>query len=146
MTRYFEDFGVGDTETIGEISVTESDIVEFARQYDPQPFHVDAEAAERSPFGGLVASGWHTASLTMRVLVENVLNDAATHGALGVDELRWLAPVRPGDRLAVHTEVEAAEPWGETTGKVDVRIESRVEDEAVLSMVGLVLFERRNPA
>lgn len=143
MTDYFEDLSVGDAQTVGETTVSESEILAFAEQFDPQPFHVDPDAARESPFGGLVASGWHTASLTMRVLVEGYLLDAATQGALGVDELRWRKPVRPGDKLVVDTEIEAKEPWSEAAGKVDVRIETRVEDDIVLSMVGLVLFGKR---
>lgn len=143
MPVYFEDLQVGDTETVGSTTVSREEIVAFAEQYDPQTFHVDPEAAAESPFGGLIASGWHTASLTMRQLVDGYLTDAATHGALGVDELRWRAPVRPGDTLTVSTEIEATEPWSDEAGKVDVRIETAVEEKLVLSMVGLVLFARR---
>jgi acyl dehydratase len=145
MTVYFEQFEVGDTRTIGETTVSEADIVAFAEQFDPQPFHVDPEAAAASPFGGLVASGWHTASLTMRVLVDDFLSDAATHGALGIDELRWREPVRPGDTLLVSTEVVDTEPWSDEAGKVDVRVETETEAGTVMSMVSLVLFARRDP-
>lgn len=143
MAVHFEDLTVGDTEQFGEYTVTREEIIGFAEQFDPQPFHVDPEAAADSPFGGLVASGWHTACLTMRLVVEGYLLDAATHGALGVDELRWRAPVRPGDTLTAHTEIEATEPWSDAAGKADVRIETRVEGDVVCSMVGLVLFARR---
>ena len=143
MTMRFEDLSVGDTEEFGSYTVTREEILDFAEQYDPQPFHVDPDAAEKSPFGGLVASGWHTASMTMRLLVTGLLQRADTRGALGVDELRWLAPVRPGDTLTARTEVLAKEPWDEENGKVDVRIETLVDGDVVCSMVGLVLFGRR---
>ncbi|QCC52517.1 MaoC family dehydratase [Halapricum salinum] len=143
MPTTYEDLTVGDTETFGSYTVTREEIVEFAEQYDPQPFHVDPEAAADSPFGGLVASGWHTASMTMRLLVTGILQEADTRGALGVDEMRWLAPVRPGDTLTARTEIVEKEPWGEEYGKVDVRIETLVDGDVVCSMVGLVLFGRR---
>ena len=97
--RYFEDFNPGDTFELGEIAVTEAEVLEFARRYDPQPFHIDHDAAARSMFGGLIASGWHTASLYMGLLVRGLLHDVASLGAGGLDELRWLKPVRPGDVL-----------------------------------------------
>jgi acyl dehydratase len=94
-------------------------------------------------FGGLVASGWHTAALTMRLLVEGVLSETASQGALGVDELRWHRPVRPGDELSVETEIESKEPWSDEAGLARVRIETSVDDDLAMSMVGLVLFGRR---
>jgi acyl dehydratase len=81
------------------VTVTEAEIVEFAERFDPQPFHVDAEAAAASPFGGLIASGWHTMGLFMGMYVRGVLRDSASLGSPGVEELRWPAPVRPGDEL-----------------------------------------------
>ncbi|QSG06812.1 MaoC family dehydratase [Halapricum desulfuricans] len=145
MPIYFEDITVGETETFGSYTVSREEILEFARQYDPQPFHVDGEAAAESQFGGLVASGWHTAAMTMRVLVDGFLERAATRGALGVDELRWYDPVRPGDTLSARTEVVATEPWSDDYGKADVRVETHVDGEVVCSMVGLILFARREP-
>jgi acyl dehydratase len=140
---YFEDLSEGETVTAGSRTVTAEEIVAFAEQYDPQPFHLDEEAAAQSPFGGLVASGWHTAALTMRLLVEGVLSETASQGALGVDELRWHRPVRPGDELSVETEIESKEPWSDEAGLARVRIETSVDDDLAMSMVGLVLFGRR---
>jgi acyl dehydratase len=97
--RYFEDFRAGDEFDLGERTVSEEEIVAFARQFDPQPFHVDAAAAAASPFGGIIASGWHTGSMFMRLFVDGVLANSSSIGAAGVDELRWKKPVRPGDRL-----------------------------------------------
>jgi acyl dehydratase len=140
---YFEDLEVGATETTGSREVTAEEIVSFAEQYDPQPFHVDVEAAAETPFGGLVASGWHTAAVTMRLLVEDVLAGTATRGALGVDELRWHRPVRPGDTLTVETEIVDKEDWSDEAGLARVRIETTADGDPAMSMVGLVLFARR---
>jgi acyl dehydratase len=84
---------------LGEAVIAEAEILEFARKYDPQPFHVDKEAAARSMFKGLVASGWHTGAIFMGLLVRGLFRDSASVGSGGLDELRWLKPVRPGDVL-----------------------------------------------
>jgi acyl dehydratase len=105
--RYFEDYPVGAVFTGGPISVSEQEILDFARRYDPQPMHVDKAAAEAGPFGGLIASGWHTGSLMMQMLARHFV----PHGNLaspGLDELRWVRPVRPGDRLSLRATVESA--------------------------------------
>ncbi len=106
--RYWEDFAVGDVTELGSVDVTEREIVEFAERYDPQPFHVDPEAAVDGPFGGLIASGWHTAALFMGLFVRGILLDAASMGSPGVEQLRWTAPVRPGDRLTGRVTVTDA--------------------------------------
>lgn len=106
--RYWEDFRVGDVVELGPVTVTEEEIVGFASRFDPQPFHLDAEAGRQTPYGGLIASGWHSAAIYMGMFVRGVLDGAASLGSPGVEELRWLAPVRPGDRLrgrAVITDV-----------------------------------------
>jgi acyl dehydratase len=103
--RYFEDYAPGMVTNYGPIEVDAAEIIDFARRYDPQEFHVDPARAADGPFRGLVASGWHTASMMMRVLVDRYLSRVASLGSPGVDELRWLAPVRPGDRLWVHITV-----------------------------------------
>jgi acyl dehydratase len=103
--RYFEDYVPGSTYEFGDIKVSEPEILEFATKYDPQPFHVDPAAAVNGPFGGLIASGWHTASLMMRLLAENYLSPVSGLGSPGIDELRWLKPVRPGDELRVRVKV-----------------------------------------
>ena len=106
--RYFEDFPVGEVFVFGDTLVTEEDIVAFAQAWDPQPFHLGVEAAKQSPVGELIASGWHTGCLAMRMICDAYLLDSAGEGAPGVDELRWLAPVRPGDRLSVRRTTLAA--------------------------------------
>jgi len=108
--RYLEDFAVGDVFELGETTVTEEAIVRFGREFDPQPFHVDPAAARESPFGGLVASGWHVASIFMRLFVDSLLDDAGSLGGLGVDDMHWKVPVRPGDVLSGRAEVVEARP------------------------------------
>jgi acyl dehydratase len=141
--EYFEDIEVGETRTFGEREVTREEILEFAERYDPQPFHTDETAAADSMFDGLIASGWHTAAMTMELLVTNVFAESAATGAVGVDELRWPNPVRPGDTLSVQTEVIDTEPWSESLGLVRSRTTTLAGEEEVMSMVGLVLYERR---
>lgn len=103
--RYFEDYLQGKTFEYGAITLTADDIIEFARRFDPQPIHIDPEAAERGPFKGLIASGWHTASLTMRLLVDHFISHVASMASPGVDEIRWLIPVRPGDTLSIRVTI-----------------------------------------
>jgi acyl dehydratase len=102
---YLEDHVPGSVYQFGSIPVEEKDIVDFAERYDPQVFHVDPEAAKRTSFGGLVASGWHTVALAMRLLVDHRLSRMANLGSPGVDDLRWLKPVRPGNILSVRLTI-----------------------------------------
>jgi acyl dehydratase len=95
--KYAEDFPVGVRRELGSTTLAEDDVIRFAREFDPQPFHVDKAAAEQGFYGGIIASGWHTCSLTMRIMVDNYLSDAAALGSPGIDELRWLKPVRSAD-------------------------------------------------
>jgi acyl dehydratase len=104
-SRYFEHYAPGTVSEFGSMQVEQSAIMDFARQFDPQPFHVDLEAARQSPFGGLIASGWHTGGMMMRLLVDHYLSPVASIGSPGIDELRWLQPVRPGDTLSVRATV-----------------------------------------
>jgi len=106
--RYFEDYHVGMVSEFGDIPVTAAEIVAFAARYDPQPMHVDATSADKGPFGGLIASGWHTAALVMSLFVEHYLSKVATLPSPGIDELRWVRPVRPADRLRVRVTVTEA--------------------------------------
>ena len=110
MNRYFEDVSVGDRHSAGSVEVTEAEVLAFARAFDPQPMHLDAEAAARSRFGGIIASGWHTAALVMRLIaLARPLGDTEVLG-IGVENLRWRQPVRPGDTLHVDIEILSAEP------------------------------------
>jgi acyl dehydratase len=138
-SRYLEDFVSGAVFQAGTVQLSEADIVEFARRYDPQPFHVDSEAARASIYGGLIASGWHTVAVTMRQIVDHVFGDSAGICSPGVDEIRWLQPVRPGDTLAVRvtvldTRVSRSKPdRGVLRFRVDV---DNQDGEPTMSMVG----------
>jgi acyl dehydratase len=103
--RYYEDIAVGERVELGSHTLSKDEIRTFAERYDPQPIHVDEAAAEASVYGGLIASGWHTAAVCMRLLAEGFLNETASMGSPGLDELRWLAPVRPGDSLSASVEI-----------------------------------------
>jgi acyl dehydratase len=144
--RYFEDFSVGDVHELGTVTVTEEEIIEFGKRYDPQPFHTDSAAAALSPFRGLVASGWLTSALFMRCYVETLLNDSACCGSPGVDELRYHEPVRAGDVLRARLTVLGARP---TLGRADRGIIQprcellSTEGRPVLSMVLHSIFLRR---
>ena len=146
--KYYEDIAVGDTEEFGEYHVTKEEIIEFASQYDPQPFHTDEEAAKESAFGELVASGWHTAAICMRLLVDNMMDKRASMGARGVDELRWRQPVRPGDTIHLRTEVVDKRRSESDPGRgyVDNKMEGLNQDgEVVISWVGLGMVAVRDP-
>jgi acyl dehydratase len=108
VTRYFEDYVVGTSSEHGSVVVDETEMLEFGRRFDPQPFHVDPDAAATGPFGGLIASGWHTCALMMGLLAQQYLSPASSLGSPGIDELRWTLPVRPGDQLTLRTTVEDA--------------------------------------
>ena len=144
--KYFEDVRVGETDALGSHTITEQEIIAFATKYDPQPFHIDPEAARATIFGGLIASGWHTCAIMMRLSVEAGRRDqTVTTGSPGVDSCRWLKPVRPGDTLTGRTEV--LETWPSRTKPIGF-VRSRVEmlnqrGEIVLSLVGLAMYRRR---
>lgn len=144
--RFYEDMAVGETDEFGARTVTKDEILEFAEQFDPQPIHVDEEAAAESMFGGIIASGWHTASLTMRLLVDNLINDMASMGARGVDDLRWQLPVYPGDTLSVRTEVteKRVSDSDPNRGYVNSEVETlNQNDRVVMSLTSLAMVERR---
>lgn len=103
--RFFEDYVVGSVAQYGPIVVDEAEIIDFGKRFDPQEFHVDPARAAKGPFGGVIASGWHTGAMMMRVLVDRYFSRPAGLGSPGVDELRWTSPVRPGDRLWVRIRV-----------------------------------------
>ncbi|MCD6735112.1 MAG: MaoC family dehydratase [Burkholderiaceae bacterium] len=106
--RWFEDYVPGAVHELGTATVSEEEVLEFARRFDPQPIHTDPAIASRGPFGGIIASGWHTGSLMMRLYALNYLSPASSLASPGLDELRWLQPVRPGDTLSVRVTVEEA--------------------------------------
>jgi acyl dehydratase len=144
--RYFEDFQVGQVHELGSYEVTREELLAFARQYDPQPFHLDEEAARGSIFGGIIASGWQTAAICHRLLVKAVLDGSSSMGSPGVDELRWLRPVRPGDTLSARIEVLEVTPSRSKPdrGSIRTRMEVRNQQgEVVMTESAAVLFRRR---
>jgi acyl dehydratase len=147
--RYFEDYVEGDVHELGTIAVDGDEIVSFARRFDPQVFHIDAEAAKRTPFGGLIASGWHTAGLMMRLFVDSYLTHVASLASPGIDELRWLRPVRPGDLLSVRVTIVKTAPSkskpdrGVVTSFIEVFNQQR---EPVLTMRAVNMIARRPAA
>ena len=146
---YFEDFEPGRTIPVGSRTLGEDEIIAFATQFDPQPFHVDREAAAKSHFGGLIASGWHTCSIMMRLMVDGFLSEAASMGSPGVDEIRWLTPVRPGDTLSVTTTVLDVRPSASKPdrGVVHTMWEAKNQHgETVATVKGMGMFMRRPAA
>ncbi len=147
--RFFEDYVVGSVSELGSFTIDAEQIVAFAQVYDPQPIHTDPEAAAAGPFGGLIASGWQTGALMMRLVVENYLSPASSLASPGVDELRWLRPVRPGDTLFVRlTVLEATRSRSKPDrGVVRSLIELRNQrGEDVMSVKPINLVRCREPA
>ena len=145
---FFEDFETGQVVELGSRTVTEDEIVAFARQFDPQPFHVDPDAAKESVFGGLIASGWHTGALWMRLYVDAMLGSTAARGSPGIEELRWLAPVRPGDTLTGRLTVLDVSPSGTRPDRGTVRIRGEMVNQdgvTVMAMTSRGHFGRRTP-
>ena len=144
--RYFEDYVEGEVHRFGSIAVTADEIVDFATRYDPQSFHTDPEAAKRSPVGGLIASGWHTAGMMMRLLADHYLTHVASLASPGLDELRWPRPVRPGDTLSIRVTVLKAVPSkskpdrGVVTSGIEVLNQ---DDEVVMTLKGVNFIGRR---
>jgi acyl dehydratase len=147
--RYFEDYPKGAVFRLGPIVVDEDELLAFARRFDPQPIHTDPAAAAAGPFGGLIASGWHTAGLMMRLLAQEFLSPASSLGSPGIDELRWVRPVRPGDRLSVEVTVLEAQVSrskpnrGILTSRIEVRTQT---GEVVMTLQAVNLVARRPSA
>jgi acyl dehydratase len=145
--RYLEDYVEGEIHEFGPVTMTESEIMEFGKKFDPQVFHTDPVKARETVYGGLIASGWHTCSLFMRLFVENYLAGPASLGSPGVDELRWLNPVRPGDNLILRVTVHKVKP---SKSKPDRGVlfsfceMVNQKDEVVATMMALNLIRYRN--
>lgn len=146
MSRYFEDLTVGEIHAAGEYTLTNTEIIEFAEQFDPQSFHTDEAAAKESMFEGLVASGLHTLCLATRLTIKGVLQDVAIRGGCGMDEIRWYEPVRPGDTLSVEAEVldKSTDERHSDRGYVDFGRSAYTENGEVMSLV-LHNIVRRKP-
>ncbi len=146
--RAFEDFSPGTVTRYGDTSVSRDDIVAFARAYDPQPMHMDEDEARKSFVGGLIGSGWHSCTLMMRMIADHALSRATSMGSPGIDEVKWLRPLRPGARLSVREEVlEVKESRSRPDmGLVRFRFELLDGDEALLEQTNWIMFGRRHPA
>lgn len=146
---YWEDFKVGEVSEMGRRTVDKGEVIAFAQQFDPQSFHVDEVAAKQSMYGGLIASGWHTVAMVMRMMCDNYLIDSASLGSPGVDHVKWLKPVRPGDTIrAMRTVLESRR----SASKPDVGIVKTLwevfnqHDERVMTMEGYGMFKVRGAA
>ena len=148
-TRFWEDYEVGAVYDIGSKLMTKEDIVDFASKFDPQPFHLDEEAGRRSIFGGLAASGWHTCSAVMRLLVDNYVSRETSLGSPGVDEIRWLKPVLAGDTISARIRIldKKASRSRPEMGSIFNQYEVYNQDGVlVMTMKGVGLFRRRPAA
>jgi len=148
--KYFEDYEVGQRSSFGRYAVTREEVLEFATKFDPQPFHLDDEAAAQTYFGRISASGWHTCAMTMRMLVDNIsTEESAGLGSPGLDELRWLKPVYPGDTLRVEGEIAELRPsrsrpeMGSIHNRVTV---FNQKDEPVMTMISIGFVRTRPTA
>ena len=147
--RYFEDYRVGSVHHYGAITVDQAEVIAFAARFDPQYIHVDPEAAARGPFGGLIASGWHTGAMMMRLFADNYLSSVASLASPGIDELRWTRPVRPGDTLNIRVTVLEANASRSKPDRGVVRSLIEVlnqNGELVMSCKAINLLRRRDNA
>ncbi|HTV29354.1 MAG TPA: MaoC family dehydratase [Xanthobacteraceae bacterium] len=147
--KYFlEDFAVGQVFATGKLQVDTDQIKSFAKEFDPQPYHLDEDAAQKSPFRGLAASGWHTAALTMRLLVDGDFKPAGGILGVGFDALSWPKPVRPGDELHAKSEILEVRPSKSRPDRGTIRVRTTTynqHDEAVQEFTGNLLVPRRIP-
>jgi len=144
--RYWDDIKAGDVVELGSRTMEKERMLSFAREFDPQPFHADESAAKASIWGGLIASGWHTGSVLMRLFYEGFLKDTASLGSPGIDELRWLKPVRPGDTLSARLTVTEAAPSRSKPDRGIIRSVMELRNqhgEVVMTTSGVNFFLRR---
>lgn len=144
--RWFDDFAVGEQFEFGAYVVSEEEIIDFARRYDPQPFHLDHDAAKASHFGGLVASGWMTSAVLMRLLCDHFIPRQSSMGSPGVDEVRWLKPLRPGDTVRARVEVAETRASQSKPDRGVIRCRHQLlnqHDEVVMSMHGMGMYKKR---
>jgi acyl dehydratase len=144
--RWFSDYRPGAVYEYGYATLTTGELLDFARKFDPQPIHIDPDYAEKGPFGGLIASGWHTAGLMMRLLADHYLSKVASLASPGLDELRWPHPVRPGDRLRLRTTILETRESRSKPDRGVVRTRGEMlnqNDEIVLSMIAVNMVSKR---
>ena len=146
---YFEDFHPGQEIDLGQRTVSEEEIIAFATQFDPQPFHIDKEAAAHSIYGGVIASGWHTCSMMMRMVVDGILCTESSMGSPGLDGIRWLQPVRAGDTLSLRyltKEVKASNSKPDRGVVWSTWVATNQRGETVCTIDGMAMMRRRPPA
>lgn len=146
--RYFEDYRPGAVYEYGYAAVSEAEIIEFAARFDPQPIHADPTFAATGPFGGLIASGWHTAGIMMRLFADHYLSRVGSLASPGIDELRWPAPVRPGDSLRLRATIGETRRSRSKPDRGLVRTHGELlnqDDQAVLTLTAMNLVRLRNP-
>lgn len=144
---YLEDFTVGERHDVGTFTMDKDEIVDFARQFDPQPFHIDEDAAKASPFGGLIASGWHTCAKLMRTMCDAYLLKAGGAGSPGIENISWIKPVRPGDTISILRETEKVNPSRSKPDRGMVLSKYTLTNqhgEVVMTMQGWGMFFRRD--
>ncbi len=145
---YWEDFPVGKVSEFGGMTVTAEEIIDFAGKFDPQPFHLSEEGGRNSLFGGLCASGWHTCAMAMRMMCDGYILESASLGSPGLENIRWLKPVRPGDTLHIRSVVLEARPMDSKPHVGLLRVRTEVlnqNNEEVMQMEGYGMYRRRNP-
>ena len=145
--RYFEDYTTGAIYEYGYLTVTEEDIVGFAEQFDPQPIHTDRVFAETGPFGGIIASGWHSAGLLIRLFADHYLSRVASLASPGVDELRWSVPLRPGDSLRLRATIVDTRPSRSKSDRGMVHTNAELlnqNDQCPISFLAMNILRRRN--
>lgn len=145
--RYFEDYVPGAVYEYGHATVSEAEIISFARQFDPQPMHIDPGLAVGGPFGGLIASGWHTAAIAMRMIVDHFLSRVASIASPGIDELRWPAPLRPGDSVRLRITIVEARRSRSKPDRGLIRTHSELinqDDQTVLTLSAMNLIRARS--
>jgi acyl dehydratase len=143
----FEDFVPGEITTFGAYPVTKEEVIAFASQFDPQPFHLDEEAGRASMLGGLAASGWHTCAIMMRLMFDHFMDGSTSIGAPGIDEVRWIRPVFPGDVLSVRREILEARPSASRPDRGVVRFRFELmnqKGEVVMEQTNPIFFARRS--
>lgn len=144
--RYFEDFAVGDVFELGSRSLSQDQIIAFGRDYDPQPFHVDPEAAKSGPFGTLIASGWQTVGVFMSLLVHGLINDTVSLGSPGIEDIKWLRPVKAGDRLTGRVRICESTPSKSRRDRGILKTEGELtnqDGELVMTIRAVNFFGRR---
>ncbi len=146
VSRYLDDFVVGETIDCGSYTFNEEEIIRFASEFDPQPFHIDPVAAARSPYGGIIASGWHTVAVMMRLMVDGYISESSSMGSPGVDQVRWLKPVRPGDTITVRILVNEVIPSRSKPDRGIVKFLTEVSNQigdVVMTVQGMGMYLRR---